>query len=220
MLMKRIIMICEGPTEQAFAKTNLQAPFINRNIYLQTPLIKASRGGIVKWQKLKDQIETHLKAEQDAHVTTFIDYYGMYAKHSFPGWDAAHTIVDKNSRLNSLEQYMLQSIAPQFQHRFIPYLQLHEFEGLLFNDINVIKSQIPPGDLVGIAELEKTLTDYPNPEMINNNKATSPSHRLQRIIKGYNKVVYGDILAEAIGLKRIREKSPRFNNWITRLENI
>jgi hypothetical protein len=218
--MKRLIMICEGPTEQAFAKTNLQVPFISKNIYLQTPLIKASRGGIVKWQKLKDQIETHLKVEQDAYVTTFIDYYGMYAKYQFPGWDEAHRVVDKNSRMDSLEQSMLQSIDPQLQARFIPYLQLHEFEGLLFNDINVIKSQIPSEDLQGIAELEKTFADYPNPEMINNNKSTSPSHRLERIIRGYNKVVYGDIISEAIGLERIRQKSPRFNNWLTRLEGI
>ncbi len=218
--MKRIIMICEGPTEQAFAKTNLQVFFINRNIYLQTPLIKASRGGIVKWHRLKDQIETHLKAEQDAYVTTLIDYYGMYAKYQFPGWDAAQTIVNRISRMDSLEQSMLQSIDPQFKHRFIPYLQLHEFEGLLFNDIEVIKSQVPPEDLVGIAELEKTFADYPNPEMINNIKTTSPSHRLGRIINGYNKVVYGDIISEAIGLERIRAKSPRFNNWVTRLENI
>lgn len=213
-------MICEGQTEQAFAKTNLQVPFINRNIYLQTPLIKASRGGIVNWSKLKDQIDTHLIAESDAYVTTFIDYYGMYAKYQFPGWDKAHKIVDKNSRMDSLEQSMLQSLDPQFQNRFIPYLQLHEFEGLLFNDIDVIKSQIPPEDLVGVKELEETFADYANPEMINNNKATSPSHRLGRIINGYNKVVYGDILSEAIGLERIRAKSPRFNNWITRLESI
>lgn len=218
--MKRIIMICEGPTEQAFAKTNLQIPFINRNIYLQAPLIKASRGGIVKWQRLKDQIETHLKAEQNAYVTTFIDYYGMYSKYQFPGWDEAHVVVDRSLRMDVLERSMLQSIDPEFQHRFIPYLQLHEFEGLLFNDIQVIKSQIPPEDIVGMEELEKTFADYPNPEMINNTKATSPSHRLERIISGYNKVVYGDIISEAIGLERIRQKSPRFNNWITQLENI
>lgn len=216
--MKRIIMICEGPTEQAFAKTMLQVPFVHKDIYLQTPLIKASRGGIVKWEKLKSQIETHLKIEQDAYVTTFIDYYGMYDKYLFPGWDIAHAITDKNSRMDNLEKSMLQDINKQLQHRFIPYLQLHEFEGLLFNDIDIIKSQIPEEDLVGIVELEKTFADYPNPEMINNVKETSPSHRLLRIIRGYNKVVYGDIIAEAIGLERIRNKSPRFNDWITRLE--
>lgn len=218
MLMKRIIMICEGYTEQAFANTNLQIPFVNRNIYLQTPLIKASRGGIVKWSKLKYQIETHLKSEPDAYVTTFIDYYGTYAKHQFPGWDVAHTIVDVSQRMDSLEKSMLNDIDIQLQYRFIPYLQLHEFEALLFSDINIIKSQIPPSDLIGVTELEKTFSDYPNPEMINNNKATSPSHRLIRIISGYNKVVYGDIISEAIGLNRIRAKSPRFNNWITKLE--
>ncbi|HVX00448.1 MAG TPA: DUF4276 family protein [Candidatus Babeliaceae bacterium] len=218
--MKRIIIICEGPTEQAFVKTNLQVPFITRNIYLQTPLNKASRGGIIKWQRLKSQIETHLKAEQDAYVTTFIDYYGMHAKHQFPGWEEAHAIPDKIRRIDCLEKAMLKGVDSQFQHRFIPYLQLHEFEGLLFSDIAIIKRLVPPEDLVGIGELEATFAEYPNPEMINNNKATSPSHRLERIIRGYNKVVYGDIISEAIGLERIRMKSPRFNNWIARLENV
>ncbi len=56
--------------------------------------------------------------------------------------------------------------------------------------------------------------------MINNNRVTSPSRRLERVITGYNKIVYGDILAEAIGLSRIREKSPRFDNWIKTLEQL
>lgn len=218
--MKRVILICEGQTEQAFAKTNLQLPFISKNIYIQSPLIKASRGGIVKWSKLKEQIETHLKAEPTAYVTTFIDYYGMYDKYQFPQWDEAHTIVDLNKRMEALEQGMLDDIEPALRHRFIPYLQLHEFEGLLFTDINIIKNQIPKEDIVGMQELEKTFADYDNPEMINNNRTTSPSHRLMRIIKGYNKVVYGDILSEAIGLERIRAKSPRFNNWLLRIEKI
>jgi hypothetical protein len=213
-------MICEGPTEQAFAKTNLLIPFISKGIHLQTPLIKASRGGIVKWSRLKDQIETHLKSEPGAYITTFIDYYGLYAKYQFPGWDASHSIVDKNQRMDSLEQAMLLDIDPDHRNRFIPYLQLHEFEGLLFNDIRVIYSQIPPADIVGREELESTFAQFSNPEMINNNRDTSPSHRLQRIIRGYNKVVYGDIISEAIGVDRIRAKSPRFNQWIIKLEAI
>jgi hypothetical protein len=218
--MKRIIVICEGPTEQAFVKTNLQVPFLNKDIHLQAPLIKASRGGIVKWAKLKDQVETHLKAEPGAYVTTFIDYYGMYTKYQFPGWDEAHSITDKNQRMEALELAMLKDIDPELQYRFIPYLQLHEFEGLLFNDIRVFYNQIPSSDLVGKVELEETFAGYDNPEMINNNRDTSPSHRLQRIIKGYNKVVYGDILSEVIGLSKIRAKSPRFNQWLTKLESI
>lgn len=218
--MKRIILICEGPTEQAFVNTNLQVYFISKNIYIQSPLIKASRGGIVKWNKLKEQIEIHLKAEPNAYVTTFIDYYGMYDKFHFPQWNESQQIVDLNKRMDALELGMQNDIDINLRHRFIPYLQLHEFEGLLFNDINIIKAQIPKEDIVGLPELEKTFADYDNPEMINSNRTTSPSHRLMRIIKGYNKVVYGDILSEAIGLLRIRQKSPRFNSWITKLESI
>ena len=144
----------------------------------------------------------------------------MYSKYEFPGWASAHVIVDKNALITALERSMLNDIDPSLQHRFIPYLQLHEFEGLLFNDINVIYHQIPAADIVGRAELVRTFADYSNPEMINNNRETAPSQRLTRIIRGYNKVVYGDILAEAIGLTRIRAKSPRFNNWITRLETL
>ncbi|MDA3911915.1 MAG: DUF4276 family protein [Bacteroidales bacterium] len=56
--------------------------------------------------------------------------------------------------------------------------------------------------------------------MINNNRETSPSHRLERIILGYNKIIYGNILAEAIGLDKIRAKSPRFNEWVKKLEEL
>jgi hypothetical protein len=175
-------------------------------------------GGIVKWDILKREIETHLQ-EPNVVVTTFIDYYGVYQKHSFPNWEEAERIVDKNKRMDFLENAMKMSIAESIRHRYIPYLQLHEFEGLLFNDIQIFHEQVPKAELVGLTELQKTFEDYDNPEMINNSKETSPSHRLKRIIKGYNKPLYGHYFAEAIGINRIREKSPRFNEWITKIIN-
>ena len=184
------------------------------------PLIKHSKGGIVKWPILKDQIETHLKSEPDVYVTTFIDYYGLFSKHNFPEWEDCEKIPDRNARMDALEIAMSNDIKDEFMYRFIPYLQLHEFEGLLFNNIDIFYNHIPNEDIINRNELIDTLNTHINPEMINNNRSTSPSHRLQRIIKGYNKVVYGDILAEAIGLHRIRSKSPRFNDWIKKLENI
>lgn len=218
--MKRVIIICEGPTEQEFCKTVLRPPFQAKGILIQAPLIKHSRGGIVKWPVLKQQIQTHLKVDRSACVTTFIDYYGLYAKHSFPDWEPAERIQDKNARMDTLETGMHGDIDDSLRYRFIPYLQLHEFEGLLFNDINIIYGQIPPDDLIGKPELEKTFADFENPEMINNDKESSPSHRLKRIIKGYNKVIYATILAETIGLERIRNKSPRFHQWINKIESI
>ncbi|WP_027002060.1 DUF4276 family protein [Hugenholtzia roseola] len=218
--MKRLLVICEGETEQAFSAKTLRPFFEEKSIYLHAPLIKASAGGIVKWAVLKEQIERHLKEDKNVYLTTLIDYYGISAKHLFPQWAEAQSISNKSSRLDFLEQSMQADINLPLRNRFFPYLQLHEFEALLFSNIEVMKSQIPPQDLVGIKELETTNSDYPNPEMINDNQATTPSHRLKRIIRGYNKIVHGDIISDVIGLSRIREKCPRFNSWITKLENI
>lgn len=218
--MKRIIIVCEGETEQVFCEKMLSPEFIQKDCQIQAPSIKHTRGGIVKWPVLKKQIETHLLSDKTAYVTTFIDYYGLYQKHSFPGWQEAEQTRDKGRRMELLELAMKNDIDESLRHRFIPYLQLHEFEGLLFNEMDIFHQQIPADDLVGKKELEATFAEYDNPEMINNIKETSPSHRLSRIIAGYNKIVYGNILAEAIGLHRIRMKSPRFNEWLKALENL
>jgi len=218
--MKRVIIICEGETEKEFCNTILIPYFAKKEIYIQSPLIKKSMGGIVKWSELQKQITLHLKNDSSAIVTTLIDYYGLYRKYNFPMWDNAERNPNKNERMEILEQGMLESIEDSLRFRFIPYLQLHEFEGLLFNDIDVFYEQIPSRELVGIEELTQTFQQYTNPEMINNNKETSPSHRLERIILGYNKIVYGNILAEAIGLTKIKAKSPRFREWIKKIEKI
>lgn len=218
--MKRIIIICEGPTEVEFCKDVLCPHFIGKEISIQTPLIKKSGGGIVKWSILKKQIENHLKQDQSAIVTTFIDFYGIKDKHFFPSWEASKAIVDKSGKMTYLEEAMKDEIAANLSHRFLPYIQLHEFEGLLFNEISVFESQIPESDFTDKGKLNRILQEFPNPELINDTPDNAPSYRLSRLIKGYNKVIYGSILAEAIGLARIRNKSPRFNAWIDDLEEI
>ena len=142
-------------------------------------------GGIVRWSILKKEIKTHL-LEPNVIVSTLIDYYGLYQKYNFPKWAEGEKIADKNSRMDFLETAMKEDFSDAVRHRYIPYLQLHEFEGLLFNDIQHFYDQVPKAELVGVEELKKIFADYDNPEMINNNKETSPSHRLKRIIKGYN----------------------------------
>jgi Domain of unknown function (DUF4276) len=217
--MKRVIIICEGETEREFCKNVLATHLIHHEIFIQAPLIKRSMGGIVRWSILKKEIETHLQ-EPNVIVSTFIDYYGLYKKYNFPKWEEGERIQDKNSRMDFLEIAMKEDISDALRHRYIPYLQLHEFEGLLFNDIQLFYDQVPKAELVGVAELKKTFADYDNPEMINNNRETSPSHRLKRIIKGYNKPLYGHYFAEAIGIDQIRSKAPRFNQWVDNIINI
>lgn len=217
--MNRIIIICEGQTEQEFCNTLLQPYFGANGITLQAPLIKKTMGGIANWTVLKREIETYLRREKDVLVTTLIDYYGIKDSHGFPLWAEKQAIADKSQRLDELEAAMLADVDANLRPRFVPYMQLHEFEGLLFSDKQAFYTTFyNSNELVDKAYLEQTFADFDNPEMINDGVETSPSHRLERIISGYDKVVYGCCLAEAIGLNKMRQKSLRFDNWLKRLE--
>ena len=218
--MKRIIVICEGPTEKEFCNTILTPYFSSLGIYLNAPLIKRSHGGIVPWPSLQQQINIHLRTERNAYVTTMIDYYGITSKHNFPLWEESRKEPDVYKRIELLERGMKEGLDEGLRSRFIPYIQLHEFEGLLFSNVDVYDRVIPQGDLIGKEELLQTAAAFDNPELINNSPETSPSHRVERIVKGYDKVVYGNYLAESIGLNKMRERCPRFNDWIDTLANV
>jgi hypothetical protein len=122
--------------------------------------------------------------------------------------------------MDFLEKAMSDDIEDEFRFRFLPYMQLHEFEGLLFSDVAEIKNQIGENDILDIDELDNIVAQFPNPEFINGVKATAPSERLGKIIRGYNKIVYGSLLAQSIGLEKIRNKCLRFNEWILKMEKL
>ena len=218
--MKRIIIICEGQTEQEFCNDVLQ-PHLNKfGIFVQAPTIKKTGGGIVRWELLKKEILLHLQRDKSATLTSLFDYYGLHDHHQFPNWTESKNLPDRAERMNLLENGMLVSIPDGLRHRFIPYIQLHEFEGLLFSDISVIENEFEESEFSDYNYLKETISTFENPEMINDGSARAPSKRLERIIKGYNKPVFGSLLAEAIGLQKIREKCPRFNAWVNVLEAV
>jgi len=218
--MKRIIIICEGQTEQSFCNDVLQPYFSQRGILLHTPTTKKKNGGIVCWEALKHQIELHLLEDKTAFVTTLIDYYGLYAHHGFPRWDEAEQKTDRNKRMEILESGMKNDVRENLQSRFIAYIQLHEFEGILFSDISVFGKSFEKQEFADYAYLESTIQEHSNPEMINNRSETAPSKRLSKIIRNYSKIVHAPLLAHDIGLVKIREKCPRFTNWISQIENL
>lgn len=220
--MKRIVVFGEGQTEQEFSNDVLQEHFNRLDIYLETPTF----GGIGKWEKLKHQIVKQLKSDTTAVVTTLIDFYGMSSNLDFPEWQEAINglAVDRERGMKILEEGMLNDIDISLRARFIPYVQLYEFESLLYSNIDVFKNNFEDSEFLDFAYLEQTITENPNPETINNSYNTAPSKRLEKIIKGYTaeggKIVYGSLLAQEIGLPKIREKCPRFDAWINKLESI
>lgn len=216
--MKRLIVICEGPTEKEFCRDVLAPHFQKMDILIMAPTIKHSGGGIVPWRVLKGQVEKHLH-ERDAVVTTFIDYYGIKDEHGFPGWDIASKAKHNIDKVLFLEQAMLEDLPDGCRHRFIPYLQLHEFESLLFSDVNVFAQNFEANEM-DLVKLESIVAEFPNPEDINNSPKTAPSKRIESAVEGYRKVLYGNCLAMDIGLDKMRQRCPHFNEWISNLEKI
>ncbi|OPC25360.1 hypothetical protein BAX95_00155 [Elizabethkingia meningoseptica] len=215
--MKKLLIICEGHTEVRFCDQILKTHFANLNIEIEYPLIAYSGGGIVPWVNLKNEIELHYSTNPDRFITTFIDYYGLYAYHNFPEWAVAHAHADKGDIMDILEAGMLADLSVLSQGKFIPNILLHEFETLALSDHTAFShyydaSEFNNAGLAAICALD--------PETVNNGKATAPSKRLEANIPNYNKVSDGVELCKLIGLNNIRAKCPRFNIWITKLESI
>ena len=126
--------------------------------------------------------------------------------------------------MDILEEGMLNDIDNNLRDRFIPYVQVYEFEALLYSNIDVFRDNFEMNEFQNFNYLEETIRQNPNPETINNSYETAPSKRLEKIIKGYTseggKIAYGSLLAQEIGLNLIRAKCPRFNRWIEKLESI
>ena len=210
--MKTVIIICEGPTEEVFC-SNLLSQYLQNSCRIEIRLL----GGNCNWQRIRDMAEKALKQQKNALVTTFFDYYGVKTK-KFPNWKETVGINKANvrERIEILENGMLEEIDSNLRYRFIPYVQLHEFEALLFNNIEVFDDMFE-FEQYDRAELLNVFNEFPDPEMIDQGTETSPSHRLIKIIPAYRKVIQGNAIVEKIGIEQIRQKNKHFNDWIEQL---
>lgn len=220
--MTRVHIICEGQTEERFVKNILGDYFANKGIYLIPSLIgrPGHKGGNVKFDRLFYDIKNRLLSEKDAYCTTFFDFYRLDEK--FPGKNEA--ILQNGSRNKS--DILLKAFMDALQSkggledslwRFIPYVQLYEFESLLFSNVVTLANEI---DENIFNQLQKIRVEFDSPEEINNSIETAPSKRIIKLFKQYDKVTYGSIVAHAIGLDVIRKECPLFNTWLIEIEKL
>jgi hypothetical protein len=140
-----------------------------------------------------------------------VDLYRLPS--DFPGAARAAAVSDPFERVRSL-QFELQ--ADLNHRRFVPYIQLHEFEALLFSDPGSFSIAFPD-ETAAIAELEEIRQGASSPEHIDDGDDTAPSKRICRLLPGFVKPVSGPIIAREIGLHRIRSECRHFNAWIETL---
>src|SRR5699024_8766407 len=103
--------------------------------------------------------------------------------------------------------------------RAIPYLQMHEFEALLFSDVNCFEYVLDGWNEKVRAQLVQIRQSFTTPECINDSPDTAPSKRILQVfpVGTYNKVIDGPIVAEAIGIERICQECPGFSAWLESL---
>lgn len=167
---------------------------------------------------MKNDLLMWTKEDQnlDAYFTTMFDLYGL--PNDFPSFDAARLQTDPYQRIAILEDAFGHDVG---HPRFIPYIQLHEFEAMLLVDpsqFDVHFTEYPKG----IQALVDFCSQFPSPELINDGEETSPSKRIIKEIASYEgaKPSAGPAIAQRIGLQSIRNKCPHFDEWLSKLEQL
>ena len=216
--MSRLIIIVEGDTEKEFVNTILVPYFHSKNFYnIDCFKVKHSKGGLSKYEHVRKDI-LNTVYEANSVVTTLFDFYALPT--DFPQFEESKNITNKSQRLTFLEESIKEDIESSQSTKFdnlLPYIQLHEFEALIFSSIVGIESLFNSQE-ADLVTLNKVITEYPNPEDINDNPNTAPSKRLLSLINGYSKVVDGVLILDEIGLDVVRAKCPRFNNWLIQID--
>ncbi|MGB8699401.1 MAG: DUF4276 family protein [Thermosynechococcaceae cyanobacterium] len=223
--MARLYLFAEGQTEQTFADILIKPHLSQHQVFMNNPVLiaharkkgRVHRGGGRNYEPMKNDILRFLKQEKarDVFFTTMIDLYAIHP--DFPGLDESKMLSqDPMNRVRFLEERFSADIG---DHRFIPYIQLHEYEAYLFSDPTCFE-YFYSDCATEIKALQSILDQYQTPELINDGQHTAPSKRIIAQFPGYRnaKAVDGPQLAERIGLQIIRSKCPHFDEWLTRLE--
>lgn len=212
--MKRLYIIVEGQTEQEFVKDIIVPYFSNLGFNDVRPFLirtsRTGRGGFVNYLHLKNDIIRLLKQETEIIITTLVDFFRMPI--NIPKYDEC---INRNVNIFDKVLCLEKSIGDDISdRRFIPYIQLHEFEAILFSSNKGFEYYYEPKIY---SQTQSIIDKYENPELINDRPETAPSKRLLKIIPSYDKVIDGNVIAMEVGFIAINEKCSRFRNWISQI---
>ncbi len=223
--MTQVFVVCEGQTEMSFVSQVLKPYFYRHQIYFTPTLIgkPGRKGGDVTYTRLLASLmPLLLRNDQLLYCTTFIDYYGLPA--DFPGKQEATKATSLSDKADCLYTALHEQLATEKQmsaymlRRFVPYVQMHEFEGLLFSDPNAFARAI---DRPQIADKLLAIRQrFATPEHINDNPNTAPSKQVIGLFKEYEKPLMGTIAALDIGIDTICASCSLFSAWLERLSQL
>lgn len=212
--MKRVVFIVEGDTEVSFIQKCV-IPYLYSKGYtnpMNAQKILTNRklnkkGGNVGFEYLKNDV-CRVAATKNVLITTLLDFFRLPPDYPAYSRDAL--------KLPEMEAAMREDLSEVVEAScLLPYIQRHEIESLMFT--NMAGFDIVVDSEQALGRLQQVIDAYPNPEDINGGAETAPSKRLMKIFP-YDKVIDGEMILEALEMEDIRAKCPRFNEWMTKLE--
>lgn len=227
--MTRILVHVEGQTEEEFVNSVLAPHLYGKGFTkVSARLIGRSRsrkkrGGTCPWLSAHTEIARHLSDDTSAYGTTLVDYYALPADaaNGWPGRAGCEglSVAEKSAAIQAaLREDFENQYGGPLAARFIPFVVMYEFEGLLFSEPTLMAKGM---GLSNKADQFKIIRDaFDTPEHINDSPQTAPSKRIQALVPGYNKVLHGNVAALDVTLERIRTECPIFAEWLQTLENI
>ena len=217
--MVKVHVLVEGQTEETFVNRILRPHLWPLGINPQ-PQGLGTQGlhvGIVEYPRARKQMRITLAQDPGGFCTTMVDYYRL--PDSWPGRKAAE---DKpfDQKATTIEQAIRSDLSDDLgagfdRERLIPYIQMHEFEALLFSDVSVLTERLGLSDT---AKVQGIRSEFESPEEINDSVQTAPSKRIAVLDPGYQKVNDGFLIAQRIGLATMRAECPHFDEWVGKLE--
>jgi len=198
----------------------LKLYFHERGIYIK-PFLFQKAGGIPKYSISQKQILNTIRSDPSCFCTTMVDFYGMPT--NWPDREQANQCQSYAEKADMVEGGILKDIAGHLGNsfnlnRFMPYVQMHEFEALLFS--SPLKLAESFGDEKLSSTFQTIRNEFSTPEEIDDNYDTCPSRRIEGVFQGFKKTINGITAASRIGLEKMRQECPHFNEWITKLEDI
>lgn len=221
----RLHVLVEGETEERFVR-RLLAPHLGAlGVFADARQVETSRrrhrvyrGGVISYEHVLRDLQRWMKEDggADTWFSTMLDLYAL--PDEFPGFAEAAHAPDPYQRVELLEAAFEREVG---HRRFIPYVQLHEFEALLLADPAYLDWYfIEADEQKAIQRLIALVAAWDSPELIDDGRDTAPSKRIIAELPGYAnlKATVGFGVVEKIGLSRLREPCPHFGSWVTRLE--
>lgn len=221
--MKKVFIVTEGQSETNFVKRVMAPYFSDRGILIPITVVtktdgkhgKIYKGGVANYAQIRNTLSKILARESkntDSCVTTMFDFYGLPT--DVPGVLDAEKVNDPYEKVGMIEME-IQKAEGYDAKFFFPYIELHEFEAMLFSDLTKLEEAYFEYDLTALKACVKVQS---NPELINDGAKTAPSKRIINCIECFDKANVGVDVLDKIGMEHIVRKCRHFAEWVEHIE--